>query len=92
MGQMPGETGKPMDQVRVLREQVETAERETVSEREAASTVIAETIDQVAATAQHAAERVNTNYEMVAQNVRAHPLGAILVAAAAGFIVGRALR
>jgi ElaB/YqjD/DUF883 family membrane-anchored ribosome-binding protein len=89
---MSGETGRPMDQVGVLREQVEAAERERVSEREAASTVIAETIDQVAATAQHAAERVNTNYEMVARNVRAHPLGAILVVAAAGFIVGRALR
>jgi ElaB/YqjD/DUF883 family membrane-anchored ribosome-binding protein len=92
MYQMSGGTGKPLDQVRVLREQVETAERETVSEREAASTVIAETIDQVAATAQHLAESVSTNYEMMARNGRAHPLGAILVAATAGFIIGRAWR
>ena len=82
----------PTDQVRNLREQVKSIERDEVAEREAASTVISETIDQVTATAERAAQKVNSNYEMVAENVRAHPFAAILGAAAAGFLLGRALR
>jgi hypothetical protein len=49
----------PTHQVRNLREQVKSIERDEVAEREAASTVISETIDQVTATAEHAAQKIN---------------------------------
>ena len=89
---MSGESDNPSDNVRNLRDQVKSIERDEVAEREAASEVISETIDQVSATAEKAAQKVNSTYETVAENVRAHPFAAILGAAAAGFILGRALR
>ena len=89
---MSGESDSPSDNVRNLRDQVKSIERDEVAEREAASEVISETIDQVSATAEKAAQKVNSTYETAAENVRAHPFAAILGAAAAGFILGRALR
>jgi hypothetical protein len=80
------------DQVRQLHEQVNSIERDAALGREAAAAAIGETIDQVAATAEQAAETVNTKYETAAEGIRAHPFAAILGAVAVGFVLGRALR
>ena len=82
---MFGGTGTAMNQVRNLRKQMETAEPAV------APSVVA-TIARVAATVQHAAGRVNTNYKMVILTVRARPIIAVFVATSVGFILGRAVR
>jgi ElaB/YqjD/DUF883 family membrane-anchored ribosome-binding protein len=87
---MSGEN--PSDEVRNLREQVKSIERDEVAEREAASAAISETIDQVTATAEDAAQKVNDKYQTAAESIRAHPFAAVLGAAAVGFILGRAWR
>jgi ElaB/YqjD/DUF883 family membrane-anchored ribosome-binding protein len=89
---MSGDGDNHTDRVRDLREQVKSIERDEVADRKAASTVVSETVDQVAATAEHAARNVNSTYEAAAETIRTHPFAAILCAAATGFILGRALR
>jgi ElaB/YqjD/DUF883 family membrane-anchored ribosome-binding protein len=75
-----------------LREQTKSIERDAASEREEASALISETIDQVAATAEDAVQKVNDKYQTAAESIRAHPFAAVLSAAAVGFILGRAWR
>jgi ElaB/YqjD/DUF883 family membrane-anchored ribosome-binding protein len=89
---MSGESDNPTDNVRHLREEVKSIERDEVAGREEASATISETIDQVAATAEDAAQRVNDKYQTAAESIRAHPFAAILGAAAVGFILGRTVR
>jgi ElaB/YqjD/DUF883 family membrane-anchored ribosome-binding protein len=87
---MSGEN--PTDNVRHLRQQVESVEREAAAEREEASATISETVDRVAATAEGAAQQVNDRYQTAAESIRSHPFGAVFGAAVVGFILGRALR
>jgi ElaB/YqjD/DUF883 family membrane-anchored ribosome-binding protein len=89
---MSGESDKPADQVRNLRDQVKSIERDDAAERAEASAAISETIDQVAATAEDAAQQVIDKYQTAAESIRAHPFASVLGAAAVGFILGRALR
>ena len=85
-------SGGSADQIRELREQVRAIEREEKSGREAVSSAIGDTIDQVAATAEGAAQKVNATYETAADTLRAHPFAAMLGAAVVGFVFGRARR
>ena len=82
----------PSDQIRNLRQQVNSIERDAAAEREEASAAISQTIDEVAATAEGAAQAVNEKYQTAAETIRAHPFGYLIGAAAAGFILGRVLR
>jgi ElaB/YqjD/DUF883 family membrane-anchored ribosome-binding protein len=75
-----------------LRVQLNSIKREAASERAEASAIISETIDQVAATAENATQKVNDTYQSAAESIRAHPLTAVLGAAAVGLILGRAWR
>ena len=85
-------SGESADQIRQLRDQVKSVEREAASERKAASAAIGEAIDRAAETTENAAQRVNAKYETAAETIRAHPFAAILSAAAVGFILARAVR
>jgi hypothetical protein len=78
--------------VHQLREQVKSIEREDAADRRATSEAISGTIDQVAATAEGAAQAVNDKYQSIADMIRAHPVGYVLGAAFVGIILGRALR
>ncbi len=82
----------PWDDVRNLRDQVKSIETEEAAERAEASAAISEAIDQVAATAEDAAQKVNDQYQLAAESIRAHPFAFVLGATAIGFILGRAWR
>ena len=49
-------------------------------------------VDRVAAVAEYAADRIRTNADMVAGNVRECPLVALLIVGVVGHILGRAAR
>jgi ElaB/YqjD/DUF883 family membrane-anchored ribosome-binding protein len=82
----------PSDNVRNLREQVKSIERDEATGRAEASAAISETIDQVAATAEDAAQEVNDKVQTAAEAIRAHPFAAVFGAVAVGFILGREWR
>ena len=75
-----------MAQISRLREQVETLMREKVAPASDAAT------ERVGAAAQEAADTVRDRAEVLAGAVRGQPLAAILIAAAVGFLLGRAGR
>ena len=80
------------EEVRNLREQVKSIERQDASERSATSAAIGNTIDNAAERAEHAAQTVNSTYDMTAESIRTHPFVAVFGACVAGFILGRAIR
>jgi ElaB/YqjD/DUF883 family membrane-anchored ribosome-binding protein len=75
-----------------LREQVKSIDRDDLADRQAASAAISATVDEVAATAEAAVQKVNANYQAVTESIRAHPVAYVLGAAAVGLILGRAWR
>jgi ElaB/YqjD/DUF883 family membrane-anchored ribosome-binding protein len=89
---MSEESARPKERIHNLHDDVEAIQREAANARAAASEVIADRIDEVAATTVRAIQGVNNRYETAAESIRAHPFTAMFAAAAVGFIVGRALR
>jgi ElaB/YqjD/DUF883 family membrane-anchored ribosome-binding protein len=81
-------------ELRQLREQLETLTREAVGPRlaEAAAQAAAQAATQAGAAAQEAKATLDEHTEALAGHVRAHPLAAVLIAAAAGFVFGRITR
>jgi ElaB/YqjD/DUF883 family membrane-anchored ribosome-binding protein len=75
-----------MAQIAGLRAQVDTLMREKVSPMVDAAT------ERVGAAAQEAADTVRDRAEVLAGAVRGQPLASILIAAAVGFLLGRAGR
>ena len=71
---------------------MKSVEREAAVERAETSAAISETIDQVAATAEDAAQKVNDKFQSAAESIRAHPFAAVFGAVAVGLILGRAWR
>ena len=80
----PDDADDPMAQIARLREQVETLMRDKVAPR------VNELAEQADASAHDASAALRDRAESLAAHVRAQPLTAILLAAAAGFILGRA--
>ena len=81
-----GKTDDAMAQIARLREQVETLMREKVTP------VIDDLTARMDVSAHEASAAVREKAEAVSGLVRAQPLTAILIVAAAGFILGRASR
>ena len=79
-------TDDPMNQIARLREQVETLLREKVCP------AIDNAADHLEASAHDASILLRDKAEVLSGAVRTQPLTAILIAAAAGFILGRACR
>jgi proline dehydrogenase len=59
--------------VRDLREQVKTIARDAAAEREEAAAVISETIEEIAATAEDAVQKVNDKYQTAAETIARIP-------------------
>jgi ElaB/YqjD/DUF883 family membrane-anchored ribosome-binding protein len=73
-------------QLRRLQGEVESLMRDKVTP------ALVGAVDRVAAAAEYAAERIRTNSDMVADNVRERPLMALLIVGVIGYILGRAAR
>lgn len=72
-----------MAQIGRLREEVETLMRDKVTP------VVAGATERMVSTAQGAADTIRTSADMVAGRVRRQPLISILLAAGAGYLLGR---
>jgi ElaB/YqjD/DUF883 family membrane-anchored ribosome-binding protein len=74
------------DQIRELREQVEALMRERVTP------ILSEAAGRAQDAARHVGDLAHDQTEAVAKRVQERPLTSILIAAAAGYIVGRITR
>jgi ElaB/YqjD/DUF883 family membrane-anchored ribosome-binding protein len=81
-----GGDADPLEQIRDLREQVESLMRDRVKP------ILAEAADRAEDVAHQASGVVRDEAEALANRVRERPLSALLIAAAAGYLLGRITR
>jgi ElaB/YqjD/DUF883 family membrane-anchored ribosome-binding protein len=81
-----GSEADTLEQIRELREQVDMLVRDRVKP------ILADAVDRAEDAARQATGFVREEAEIVAKQVREKPLTALLIAAAAGYVLGRILR
>jgi len=80
------DTADVYEQLRELREQVEALMRERVPP------ILSEAVDQAKDAVRHVGDMAHEQTEPLARQVREKPLTAMLIAVAAGFLLGRITR